>query len=281
MKTKNESSDLEKINFQSLIELEESFSSIRFFEKDHHYEIDGERAVMSVSQLIAKYEKSFDSTEIANRVARRDKRLVEDVLWDWNYNKEYSCHKGSEFHYIVEQFFQRRITPIDRNAIQSFLELKSKNYWSDDKCHITQYYSEMALLVNNFRAFYQEWKKDHILLKSEFVIGDKATRICGTIDNLSYNKKTGKLALFDYKTNKEIKKEGYKGETMFAPIDNVPKCELGKYSLQLWLYKLILERNTNFEVDECKIVWVAGLDGYELISILDLKKEAEILLDNV
>jgi hypothetical protein len=268
-------------NFNSIIKLEEAFSDIKFFEKNHKYEIAGEPAKMSVSGLISKYEKPFDRDGIAKNVARRDRKLVEDVLWGWEYNKDYSCHKGSEFHLIVEQFFQRRTIPIDRDAIKGFLENRIQNYYIDGESHLAQYYSEMALLVNNFRNFYEWWKEDHILLKSEFVIGDKDTKICGTIDNLSLNKKTGKLALFDYKTNKEIKREGYKGEMLLPPINTVPKCELGKYSLQLELYKIILEKNTGFEVGDCKVVWVAGQDGYELINILDVKKEAELILNNI
>lgn len=267
---------LEDLNFESLIKLENSFSGIKFFEKDHHYEIDGERAAMSVSQLISKYEKPFDNS-IAHKVAKKNGRLVEDVLWDWEFNKDYSCHKGSEFHLMVEQFFQRRVVPIDKEAIISFYRKKQNDSWKEDQ--IEKYYNEMAIFIRNFKNFYEWWQQDHILLKSEFVIGDKDTKICGTIDNLSYNKKTKKLALFDYKTNKEIKRQGFKGETMLSPIDTVPKCELGKYSLQLSLYKLILEKNTGFEVGECGIVWVAGQDDYELINILDVEKEAKLILN--
>jgi len=270
-----ESSALVNPNFEDLIKLEEAFSDIKFFEKDHHYEINGERASMSVSQLISKYEKPFDKN-IAHRVAKRDNRLVEDVLWDWDFNKDYSCHKGSEFHLIVEQFFQRRIVPIDRESIISFYKKKQSDFWQEDQ--IEKYYNEMAVLVRNFKNFYEWWRQDHILLKSEFVIGDKQKKICGTIDNLSYNKKTGKLAIFDYKTNKEIKKTGYKGEMLLSPLDNIPKCELGKYSLQLWLYKTILEKNSNFEVGDCKIVWVTGSEDYELIDTINLEREAELLL---
>jgi ATP-dependent exoDNAse (exonuclease V) beta subunit len=267
---------LEELNFESLIKLEDSFSSIKFFEKDHHYEIDGERAAMSVSQLISKYEKPFDNT-IAHMVAKKNGRLVEDVLWDWDFNKDYSCHKGSEFHLMVEQFFQRRTIPIDREAIISFYRKKQNDFCKENQ--IEKYYNEMAILVRNFKNFYEWWKQDHILLKSEFVIGDKDTKICGTIDNLSYNKKTKKLALFDYKTNKEIKRQGFKGETMLSPINTIPKCDLGKYSLQLWLYKIILQKNTGFEVGNCYVVWVAGQEDYELINILDVEKEAKLILN--
>jgi ATP-dependent exoDNAse (exonuclease V) beta subunit len=275
---KKESLGLEKLNFNSLIILEEAFSDIKFFEKDHHYEINGKKAEMSVSQLINKYDKPFDKN-IAHRVAKRDGKLVEDVLWEWEYNKDYSCHKGNEFHLMVEEFYQRRTIPIDKEDIIKFFKKKQNDSYNDDQ--LAKYYMDMAHMIKNFKNFYEWWKQDHILLKSEFVVGDKEKRICGTIDNLSYNKKTGKLALFDYKTNKEIKRQGYKGETLLPPIDNVPKCELGKYSLQLSLYKLILERNTPFEVGDCKIIWVTGEDDYELISILDLDKEAKTLFDHI
>ena len=41
-----------------------------------------------------------------------------------------------------------------------------------------------------FKEFYEWWKIDHILIKSEFVIGNSICGgIGGTIDNLSYNTK--------------------------------------------------------------------------------------------
>ena len=52
--------DSHKNNLKIFVELEQSFSNIKFFDKNHHYEIDGEPALMSVSQLISKYEKPFE-----------------------------------------------------------------------------------------------------------------------------------------------------------------------------------------------------------------------------
>lgn len=270
---------MQTLDFNSLVILEDSFSNIKFFDKDHHYEIDGERVSKSVSQIISKYEKPFDTKNIAERVAKRENRHIDEVLNEWEWNKNYSCHKGSEFHLIVEQFFQRRSVPINRNSFIGFLKENGDIFNQNDR--IKTYYNEIALFINNFKNFYDWWKEDHILLKSEFVIGDKETKLCGTIDNLSYNKKTNELVLFDYKTNKEIKKQGYKGETLLAPLNSIPKCELGKYSLQLWLYKLIIERNTPFKVGDSYIVWVAGKDNYELIPLLDVKAEAELILKNI
>jgi hypothetical protein len=136
----------------------------------------------------------------------------------------------------------------------------------------------MALMVSNFMNFYDWWKQDHILLKSEFVIGDNASKLCGTLDNLSYNKKTKKLVIFDYKTNREIKTSNPRGERLLKPFTHLHNCELVKYSLQIWLYRLIIEQNSPFRVDDGYIVWVSGKENYELHQVLDLKKEAELIL---
>jgi ATP-dependent exoDNAse (exonuclease V) beta subunit len=151
----------------------------------------------------------------------------------------------------------------------------------DYQIAIDKYYTDMAMLINNFMNFYDWWKKDYILLKTEFVIGDKEKMVCGTIDNLSYNRKTKQLAIFDYKTNKEIKKSNPRNETLLEPFTHLQNCEIVKYSFQIWLYKLIIERNSPFEVETGYVVWVAGKDDYQLFEILDVKKEAEYILDNM
>jgi hypothetical protein len=266
---------LDEPNFNSLIQLYDSFSDIKFLEKNHKYEICGEPAKMSVSGLISKYEKPFDSQNLAARIAKKDGVPIEYVLEKWERNKNYSCHKGSEFHLYVENFLERRQIPIDRESIIELIS-GSAGYYKED---LENYYSEMALLIKNFKSFYDWWKEGYILIKSEFVVGDKATGICGTIDNLSFNIKTKKFAIFDYKTNKEIKMNNQYGEKMLEPFGYIPKCEYSKYSLQLSLYKEIFERNTPFKISYCGIVWVAGKDDYVLYEPKDYKKEAVSILE--
>ncbi|NBO98680.1 MAG: hypothetical protein EBU90_00865 [Proteobacteria bacterium] len=265
-------------NLQTLIELYDSFSSVRFFDKDHSYEIEGQKAITSVSGLIGRYEKPFDTQKVAERVAKKQGVSVKQIIEQWEYNKNYSCHKGSEFHLYVENFLERRFAPLDRTAFINFIAPNNQIY---HESVVEDYYKEMALLIRNFKNFYDWWKQDHILIKSEFVVGDKRSKVCGTIDNLSFNKKTNEFAIFDYKTNKKINRKNDYGETLLDPYDYIPKCELSKYSLQLWLYKLIIERNSPFQVGDLGIVWVAGEDDYELIKPVDYRKEAAQMLESV
>jgi len=265
------------MNFNSILDLENAFSDILFLEKNHTYKINGKLAKMSVSGLIKKYEKPFDSQRIAKNVAEKEGFSVEDILEQWEFSKDYSCHKGSEFHKFVENFLARKQISLDINSIKHFFEQRKKFY---TKNSINNYVSEIKNAISNFINFYNWWKTDHILLKSEFVIGDKETEICGTIDNLSYNKRTNELVMFDYKTNKDIKRKNQYGEKFLNPLEHLDKCEFTKYSLQLSLYSTIIEKTTEFKVPKSYIVWVNGEDGYELIECLDLKKESTTLLNN-
>jgi hypothetical protein len=276
-KKQTELSGLEN-SFDSLITLNECFSDIKFFAKNHTYTIGDEKAKISVSGAIKRYEKPFDTAKVAGFVAKKNGQTINEVLKEWDYKRDYSCHKGSEFHLFVENFLERKKITLDKEAFIAFLANSTSIY--DEKL-VTGYYNDMAMLINNFMNFYDWWKQDRILLKSEFVIGDKESGLCGTIDNLSYNKNTKKLEIFDYKTNKEIKLENPRGDTLLAPFTHLQSCELVKYSLQLWLYKLIIEKNSPFEIDNCYIIWVAGLNNYQSIPILDLKSEAEIILNNI
>ena len=263
-------------NFNSLVLLTESFSKINFFEKNHKYTIDNIPAKISVSSAIKKYEKEFEKDKIASNIARRDGKTINEVLTEWDMKAQYSCHKGTEFHLFVENFLERKKISLDKESLLTFM---SSRMISDEEAFIENYYNEMAKIISNFINFYNWWKQDHILIKSEFVVGDEIG-ICGTIDNLSYNKITEKLVIFDYKTNKEIKRKNPWGQKLLEPFTHLHNCELVKYSIQIWLYKLILERNTPFEIDNGYIVWVSG-EEYESIPILNLKDEASYILNNL
>jgi hypothetical protein len=275
---RTESSVSEKLSFDSFVTLTEAFSHVKFFKKNHKYTIGDEQAKTSVSGILKKYEKKFETDRVAKLVAQRDGRDVEDVLNEWNYKRDYSCHKGSEFHSFVENFLERRKVTLDKEAFIVFLKKNKTEFLQED---VDLYYNEMAHLINNFLNFYNWWSEDHVLIKSEFVIGDAKSKLCGSLDNLSYNKKTKKLSIFDYKTNKEIKIDNPRGDTLLAPFTHLQDCELVKYSLQIWLYKLIIERNTPFEVGDGNIVWVSGKDNYILYPTLNLKDEAETILNDL
>tara|TARA_Y100001937_G_scaffold128726_1_gene207332 strand:+ start:8524 stop:9348 length:825 start_codon:yes stop_codon:yes gene_type:complete len=74
----------------------------------------------------------------------------------------------------------------------------------------------------------------------------KSAGICGQADLVSIV--NGYINILDYKTNKEIKENGFKNwegvvSKMFKPVNNLEDCNLNHYNLQLSLYAYIIKKH--------------------------------------
>jgi hypothetical protein len=263
--------------FDDLLLLEETFKKVKFYEKDHKYKINGELCKYSVTTLLKNYAEEFDSAGVAKNVAFKQGRPVEDILKEWNFKKEYACFKGTDFHKYVENFLNKKFVSLDMDGFHYMLFQEGQE--SDAEKKKEQYRETMRFMVKNFLNFYKWYDESYYCIRSEFVVGDVDSKICGTIDNLSYNRKTKNLSIFDYKTNQSIKTEGFNGKTMLNGLSHLQDCELSKYSLQLHIYKKIVEKNSGYKVDDLYIVWFPENKDFQIIKTLDLEKEAEFILN--
>lgn len=91
----------------------------------------------------------------------------------------------------------------------------------------------------------------------EHMVYLKSVGICGQADRVEVY--DNKIHLFDYKTNKEIKKEGFKdraGKTkrMLPPVSHLDDCNFNDYALQLSIYMYIMHKhNYHLEVGMMQI----------------------------
>jgi hypothetical protein len=92
--------------------------------------------------------------------------------------------------------------------------------------------------------------------------------LAGTVDLITLNE-DGTLNLYDFKTG-NIHKEGM--SKMLAPFDSYKETAINKYSIQLHLYKWIIEKTTSFKVSKCTMVHITQ-DGYELIEAKDFTQQ--------
>ena len=96
----------------------------------------------------------------------------------------------------------------------------------------------------------------------------KSAGICGQADLVSIV--NGYINILDYKTNKEIKENGFKNwegvvSKMFKPVNNLEDCNLNHYNLQLSLYAYIIKNIIlNLKLVSCKY------------NMLSLKKKVKI-----
>ena len=105
--------------------------------------------------------------------------------------------------------------------------------------------------------------------------------IAGSIDNLFLNRENGNLVMIDYKTNKKIDTESFNHVKMLYPLDSLDDCNYSHYSLQLNIYKILIEKYTSIKVKNVFIVYFDETkDMYQKFRILNLQDLSKKLLES-
>jgi ATP-dependent exoDNAse (exonuclease V) beta subunit len=94
-----------------------------------------------------------------------------------------------------------------------------------------------------------------IPVRNELVVGDSELNLTGMVDQLFWNVKQQCLQIWDWKTNTKLNMTNDFGKKLKYNLYMVDDCEYSIYSLQLNVYKKIIERNTNLRLGDCHLVW--------------------------
>tara|TARA_Y100000361_G_scaffold107924_1_gene97753 strand:+ start:2101 stop:2838 length:738 start_codon:yes stop_codon:yes gene_type:complete len=240
--------------YEIFIELDK-FNRIIFNEEDHSYFYDGVQCT-STTELISAFKKPFNAPVIAKAYAKKRDLNYQDVLDDWENQKVTAQKKGTEIHKYAEmRFLCKSYTPTEDGP---------------------------PALVKMVDQFYNDVMNKLVLIKAEMIIGDKDLLLCGMVDKLFYNKKANELQIWDYKTNKELRKTSKYKQKLTGDLKHLPDCNFNTYSLQMGIYKALIERNTNLKLGSSFLVWLnENNDTYKIFKTDDLDKEVGIMLDSI
>lgn len=248
-----------------LNKLKDSFKDFQFFEEGHYYECKGKRVGISVTRLIEEYTNEFNAEEMAEKVANKENRLVEDILAEWKYKADFACAKGSTCHEYAQSLWSKSIwkyIPFGQDIAFKLAVNKIKKQ------------------AKNFKFEYEN-HLEHLI--DELPIGSEEFDIASCVDHLFYNKLTGGLVLVDYKTNSYMSgynKKAY-SKKMKVPLNHLNDDALHHYHIQLSIYKYLIEKYTGLKVEEMFIVYMSeNIENYEIIDIPYLKEEVEKILEN-
>ena len=248
--------------------IKEVFGKYTFIEDGHYYLCNGKRVGISTTGLIGQYENHFDSETISQQVA--DKRGIsqQEVLEEWRIENLHSTIKGSMVHEFAQSLWEGKEYVFDYSKVPKEID-------------IDRLKSDINKLIPQAINFYNDYKDMYELIGCEVYLGDEDFDECGATDQILYNKYTGGIAIIDYKTNKEIKRESYRHQKMLIPLHKFDDCNYVHYSLQLSGYKFKFEKNTKLKVDETFIVYFnINADNYEIIEPLNMEKEVKEILEN-
>ena len=131
-----------------------------------------------------------------------------------------------------------------------------------------------------FEDFWSVAKGKLIPIKSEFIVYDEEWGISGTVDQLFYNTVANELQIWDWKTNKEIKSHN-RFSKLNAPLNHLDDCNFNIYSLQLGMYKKIIEKNTNLKIGKLFLCHISEKNSkYATYRCDDMSRELDIIVED-
>ncbi len=191
------------------------------------------------------------------------KPSVEDVVSQWNYERELGTSRGSYLHACLENLDKKDITPVD---IEKFYYTTSTEQ------------EEPFEILERLAIKFKSESEYLIPIANEFVVGDLDLGIAGKFDSLYYNLRSQQYEIWDFKTDKKFERSSIYGKIALFNLDD---CEFEKYSLQTSLYKYIIEKNTPIKLGTSHIVHFKFRDNsYDIIPCNDYTELIKEKLDN-
>lgn len=232
-------------NIETLLELAK-FNHIKFDSESHKYYYNNEKEQfpLSVTEKVHQFVAAFDKGYWSQRKAKERGVAPEVVLAEWDKTAEEACTKGTAFHKYAENKVNNRHEPLEVSA----------------------------LLKSQFDRFYYDSIDNLVPVKSELVVGDTGLQIAGTVDQLYWSKKINGFVIFDWKTNRAMRLKNERRQKMLTHFAHLDECEFNTYSLQLNIYKYIVERNTSLKIKGLFLGWFNEKnDSYQIHKCLDLQ----------
>ena len=229
---------------------------LTFVEDTHTYTVNGE-TYGSVTAWTKQHFQPFDADEVIRKMMASSRwpqskyhGMEPDVIKaSWKDLGDQESAKGTKLHADIEDFYnghEIRNESVEWGYFQQFLK---------DHKHLTPY-------------------------RSEWRVWDENLKIAGTIDMVFLDPKTGQVCIYDWKRSKEIKTSNRYQRAQTPELSHMDDCNYSHYTLQLNLYKFILERNYGLHVQEMYLICLhPNHSNYQKWPVPDICTTLEPLLD--
>lgn len=235
---------------------------IVFVDPGHKYFIDGDgENIISSTAAIHKYFEPFDAYRIAKNIVKSKK---------WKEDPSYKYYK------MTEDDIKKMWDESGREASElgTRMHEKIEYFYNDNEVDVLEDEKEFEYFLD----FYEDHKHLNIYRTEWYIFADDL-RIAGSIDATFINN-DGTLTLMDWKRSKEIKFNSFNNKKARDPLGHLPDCNYSQYSLQLNLYRRILQDYYDFTVtDMYLVVCHPNNKGYIKIPVTIMDTEIDLILE--
>lgn len=261
---------------------------IQFIEEGHKYIINPPEIpnpYTSVTTLVHSNFEKFDADNIIAKIMSGHSWGPGNKYWNmtpteikkqWNETGKIAAQLGTELHFRIECFMNAG-NPLPNNNF-----ISTPDYDCPEWRQFIDFYI-------NFRGQNEKEDEDNNSrenspqpYRTEWVVFHEEAHIAGSID-MVFENNDGTLSIYDWKRVKDINNNRIpKKWTKYShnPIlKHIPDTNYWHYSLQLNIYKFILENKYNKKVTKLVLVrFHPNSESYEETIVPDLQKEVSELI---
>lgn len=235
---------------------------IVFDEEPHIYYINGKPAKTSVTTLVHEYFPKFDADAIIDRMMSSkwwykskyyqhgvpNDVIREDIKNSWKQAGVDACTHGTFMHKTIEEYYnQQPLSHPDTDEFNMFLQ------FANDHKQLTPYRTEWEVYMEE-------------------------VNLAGSID-MVFENSDGTFSIYDWKRTKEIKLKNDYHSHGLSIMGKYDDCNYIHYSLQLNIYKYILEKKYAMTIRDMYLVCMHPLyTKYKKVEVLNLQNEVEQIL---
>jgi hypothetical protein len=219
----------------------------------------------SVTGFIKRFKVPFDRQYWSNRKAKERGVDVSVILEEWQGKANVANDLGTKVHKWIEDF------------------------WGGEKRELVLEKDGERLIerVGKFMELYDNRFKNLVPLTSELKIFSRKWRLAGTIDQpfLMWDTKQNKVLFLigDWKTNKEFKSDDHpngKYKKLLHPFSHLWENHLNEYSIQVSLYRLMLEDEIGLETHGGFLCHIGPEGPAKIYPTKDLRQHLRVYLQN-
>ena len=228
---------------------------IQFEEETHTYTIDGVRkGWTSCTGFLHNFFGHFDADAVIAKMMKGSKWIeskyygmtADEIKKQWSDKGAASSAAGTRMHLDIEHFYNAmpagEVKPGLTPELSEGLTGLEIDAWVPNPGPEWDYFCRYHVKIGStFRPWRTEW-----------LVFDEEHRVAGSID-MVYMKPDGTLAIYDWKRIEELKTEN-KWQSGLGPVAHLPDTNYWHYSLQLNVYRYILQKHYGFVVSELALV---------------------------
>ena len=210
---------------------------IKFYNEGHIYDVKGDRSFTSVTTFVHRLFPYFDENKIIDKMMNssnwknnkyygKTKQQIKDL---WKINRIESTTLGTALHEYIEDFYNNK----------QFTEKQIKNF-------------NNYIEYNYFYDFYNN-HKDLLPFRTEWMIYHEYYKISGSVD-MTFINNDGTISIYDWKRCKKIETENPFGKFAKYPNFDLDDNNYTHYSLQLNIYKFIIEDKYNHKIKDMFLI---------------------------